>query len=327
MFAVRMSWNLPSVVALLVAAAWIAPAWTPSQAAADDAFELEPRNADWFLVFNAIGARGRPDQIEFREHGLRPLELIYPPQLWGIPAGTPLEERPQALPRENRVRAAARYADRGGQLVCLDIEHWDLRHASDEQFEANLEKLTTVVDWMRDAAPGLRLGYYRLVPQRLNDAPRDPNDPDVVAWQEHNARLTALAEKVDVVFPSLYTIHDNPEDWRAYARANLSEARRYGKQVYVFLWPHFHPMAARRSGRDIARKPIPGDFWRAQLEFCREYADGVVIWSSWHEPWDEEAAWWQETKDFMETLAEQRREIPTWPRFEHEHEHENDDEG
>ena len=43
------------------------------------------------------------------------------------------------------------------------------------------------------------------------------------------------------------------------------------------------------------------DFWRRQLEVCREHADGLVLWGGFKQLWDEEADWWVATKSFLGT--------------------------
>jgi hypothetical protein len=45
----------------------------------------------------------------------------------------------------------------------------------------------------------------------------------------------------------------------------------------------------------LVGKNIPTDFWATQLRFCRENADGVVLWGGYQRQWNEDAAWWQTT--------------------------------
>jgi len=67
--------------------------------------------------------------------------------------------------------------------------------------------------------------------------------------------------------------------------------------VYVFLWPEYHIGNIWLRGKNI-----PGRFWRHELEFCRERADGIVIWGGWQKQWDADAPWWKETQDFLRQL-------------------------
>jgi hypothetical protein len=105
--------------------------------------------------------------------------------------------------------------------------------------------------------------------------------------------------------PSLYTFYDSPHDrsdWVRWARMTLTEARRYGKPVYPFLWPQFH-----ESDPKVAGKPVPGDYWQMELETVHPLADGIILWGGWSNgrqtPWDEQTEWWQVTKRFAASLA------------------------
>ena len=116
-------------------------------------------------------------------------------------------------------------------------------------------------------------------------------------WIKGNERLNELADHVDAVFPSLYTFYNNPAGWEKYAIENLKEARKSGKPVYAFLWPTYHNSSAELNGTHI-----DGLFWRKQLDICKQYVDGVVIWGGWQVKWDPQFEWWKETIKFMESL-------------------------
>ena len=66
----------------------------------------------------------------------------------------------------------------------------------------------------------------------------------------------------------------------------------------MFLWPRYE----ENKPTDVTGQYMPADFWRLQLETCRQYADGIVIWGGWQEQWDENAPWWVETKKFLQGL-------------------------
>src|SRR5262249_4133499 len=107
-------------------------------------------------------------------------------------------------------------------------------------------------------------------------------------------------------FPSLYTYYPDQAGWVAYAKANLSEARRLapGKPVYCFLWPQYHDSST------LAYQFLPVDYWKLQLQTCRQYADGIVIlgcvgkdgkMNGWL-TWDDNAPWWQATIQFVASI-------------------------
>jgi hypothetical protein len=74
------------------------------------------------------------------------------------------------------------------------------------------------------------------------------------------------------------------------------------KPVYVFLWPEYHDSNAALRGTQIDAK-----YWRTQLETARKFADGIVIWGGYDllknrpRKWNEEDAWWKETRNFLAT--------------------------
>jgi hypothetical protein len=242
-----------------------------------------------FLVFDGIRLKNKPDLTPY---GLKPISVLYHNALWP-------NQPPGDLPNHARLRVLAKDMWRRGHLVCVDIEHWPLFNQPDEVRQSSIEKLTSVVDTLHTNAPGLRIGFYGVLPQREYWAPVG-NDPDrLERWKQHNQRMQVLADHVDVVFPTLYTLYDDREGWVTYAEANLQEARRYGKQVYVFLWPWYHG-----SNGDLNGQMLPADFWRMQLDTCRKYADGVVIWADPYKEWDPDAAWWEQTKQFIEKQAQ-----------------------
>lgn len=265
----------------LLAADQGAPPDTDDAPAADD----RP-----FLVFDAMLYKDSPDMAA---HGLPRLTIVYAQNLWP-------EKVQSELPPRNLVRTVARRMHRLGNLICIDIEHWPLFDADNQLRQDNLAKYQRVADWFHAARPGLRLGYYAVLPPRHYQALAQDYTPGVERWRAQTRALEPLAPHVDVVFPSLYTLSDDPEQWQRFARASLEEARRYGKQVYPFLWPHFH------DASDRAGELIPANFWQMQLETCRQYADGVVIWGGYQRDWNDDAPWWHTTRAFLKDLDAKR---------------------
>ncbi|MFC1608411.1 hypothetical protein ACFL47_10630, partial [Candidatus Latescibacterota bacterium] len=62
---------------------------------------------------------------------------------------------------------------------------------------------------------------------------------------------------------------------------------RYGKPVYPFIWPEYHPSNSQRTGTDVT-----GPYWRRQL-----------VWGGWQRDWEDDAPWWIATKEFLAELA------------------------
>jgi hypothetical protein len=182
-------------------------------------------------------------------------------------------------------------------VVFLDYELWPLNPSSPGELSKNIDMLNRVLAVAHEALPNATFGYYGLLPCRDYWSVVGGDPAKFRAWQTCNAALDRIGEHVDFIFPSIYTFYNDQNGWDKFAAAQLEAARRYHKSVYAFLWPEFHVSNAALRGKNI-----PAAFWRHQLEFCKAHADGIVIWGGWQEQWDEQAAWWLETKAFLTGL-------------------------
>ena len=181
--------------------------------------------------------------------------------------------------------------------VVIDIEIWDP--------VKEMDKLITVARTIREGirAKGgkSKIGYYLLLPERNWLAPVQNSSRRHANWKSVNGKLTRLAKEVDVLFPSLYTMYDTQSDWLKYAKANIAEARKYGKKVYPFIWPQIHDW-----NKTDGQKYMSASFWKTQLKTVHDLGDGVVIWGSmttkkgrrgW-DTWKSGMPWWKVTKEF-----------------------------
>ncbi len=256
-----------------------------------------------FRVYDSLLFKNRPDTT-----GVGMVKIYVTDREMFAPT-----DKARTLPDEQLTRALARKVDDLGQILCLDIENWELNRAkvSQEQFDENLRKMNQVVDWIRDERPNLKLGHYSFMPIRDYWLPQkmaaQPKDDGVQAaaksWRETNLLLKPLADKLDYTFPCLYTFYGDQKGWETYAKYNIEEARQYGKPVIPFIWPEYH------YGGDAKLKGqlIPGEQWAAQLAYLQKHADGVVIWGGWGRDWDEQSPWWGETKKFLKKLPRRSR--------------------
>ncbi|TNC52300.1 calcium-binding protein [Rubellimicrobium rubrum] len=160
-----------------------------------------------------------------------------------------------------------------GKIV-LDIECWHVGSdvpANDR--EASIDKYLTVLDAVKAAVPNAQVGFYGVAPIRdywaynLNDVAK------LIELEAANADLKRLADKVDIIFPSLYTFYNDPDGWSVYADAMMDAAERYGKPVVPFLWPRYHD-----SNSELGFLPIERDFFQAQLTQLARSTDTVAIW-------------------------------------------------
>jgi hypothetical protein len=239
-----------------------------------------------FMVFNGLLYKNQPD--------VSSLGMI---RIGGINPPASVNSHPSDAVDEAKVRAALQVAIGGPREVYLDYEMWPTLHVPAAEVSANIQKLKRVAQLAHDVAPLVKFGYYNVLPCWDYWGIVSNDQAKIKEWQECNVRMDEVAQYIDIVMPSLYTYYNNPQGWDIQAAALLKAARRYGKPVYAFLWPEFH-----LSNQLLKGKNLPGNFWRHELEFCKARADGIVIWGGWQEEWDDQAAWWIETKAFLAEL-------------------------
>jgi hypothetical protein len=196
------------------------------------------------------------------------------------------------------IKAAVEYLRRLTRNYYFDLEEWTVSGAPREVIDANIRKLVRTAEIARQSAPDMKFGFYDMAPRSTYWAVVLNKSDALAQWWSINRRSAVIAAKVDYLFPSLYTFYDDPSGWELAALATLKEARQYGKPVYPFLWPEFHDSNVKLAGTQV-----PRDFWRRQLEVCRQHADGLVLWGGFKRLWDEEAPWWVETKSFVKSLG------------------------
>jgi hypothetical protein len=250
-----------------------------------------------FPVFDALLFTNKPD---LRTEGLQPAAVVEPDR-WLLSG-----QSDDQIPDESSIRIGLHASGAASVMLVLDQEDWPVQ-GTNPVVGASVNKYLTLLSRVRYVGFQGPIGYYGAPPIRDYWRAIDlPNSQPYRAWQSENDLLQPLADVVDVFFPSIYTFYDDQDGWTRYAIANLSEARRLarGKPVYAFIWPQFH-----NSNKTLGLKLIPGKFWALQLQTVAQYADGVVIWGGWQLLWNEQAEWWQATRQFMRA----RPQICSWP--------------
>lgn len=153
--------------------------------------------------------------------------------------------------------------------------------------------------WARQNGYEGPLSFYAMIPERDYWRSISPvNGASYAQWQSENDALKPIVDKVEAIYPSLYTFYPDQDGWVIYAATNMSEGRRIApdKKMYPFLWPYYH---------DSTNAELPADYWLMELRTVRDNADGIVLWSGWdfhnNKPmqWDENSAWWQATLQFI----------------------------
>ena len=247
-----------------------------------------------FVVFDGTLYKDKPSLDAYH---VRSITVLYEARLFVA------NQSHAAMPSETIVRSLAYELRDSPEPVVLDIERWPLK-GDGLTVQSTVGKFLAVLSWVKSEAPGVPFGVYGTVP--VPDywrAIRDPTSAEFQSWQQDNDRLEGISDRVDALFPSIYTFYTDRQGWRTYAIAQIAEAKRKakGKPVYAFLWPQYH-----ESNRLLGLRPLDPDYWELQLNTVYQHADGVVIWGGWGangpDSWNEEAPWWQVTKRFMRQL-------------------------
>ena len=210
-----------------------------------------------------------------------------------------------ALPDKHKFCSVIRNVKSHYEWVVIDVEHWILnaRWKSQDPVRDNMEKYITIMNWARECRADLKFGLYATAPIIDHQyVLKDMSTTEYQFWKKQNLALKELVNVVDALFPSLYTVYDEPEIWDRLARRYISMAREIAgeKPIYPYIWPRYHQGNKNKKGQFVS-----GELWRFQLELVYELADGVVVWGGWrHGPmdWDENKEWWYETKDFISTV-------------------------
>lgn len=179
----------------------------------------------------------------------------------------------------------------------LDVERWPIETPDLEKRKDHIERLIDMLKRAKEARPDMQYGYYGTLPIRVYWPVTGFSNPALrSAWQKLNDQgVRALMPHVDALFPSLYHFDDDASRWESNTRMLLTEGRKFGKPMYCYLSPQFHP-----SNKQFAGKYLSRELWRSALKTCHELADGIVIWA--YAPkteWDPQAPWWQETLAFL----------------------------
>ena len=258
----------------------------------EDAVTAPPPAAKkpYFKFYRGFRYTGMPSS--FANCGISEfMRILYVEELFGGAA----KDVPNTAHLQNKVIPTLLKEDK--QYVVIDIEHWDPITEMDKLISV----IRTIKSGVRAAGnTKMKFGFYMLLPIRDFLAPvQKASQPDRWnKWMGQNEQMRRLAAEVDVVFPSLYTITENRDQWVTFAKANIAEARKYGKPVIPFVWPQYHDTMLGKG-----TEYLPIKFWELQLNTIYELSDGIAIWGSvkkgggW-DAWDAKKDWWGFTKNY-----------------------------
>jgi hypothetical protein len=257
-------------------------------ACASVAQSLPASASEGFVVYDALLHKGKPTSASLGMTWLPPVARIWRPG------------KDVSLVDVEGLRAALKLLPAAQREMFLDIEVWHLLRVPRAVRDATIAKLQQVVDVVKAERPSISFGFYAFPPVSVYWPLVIDGHEEHREWAEANDSLAGIASQVNMLFPSLYTFYDDLAGWKKAADRLLTAARRYGKPVYPFLWNEFHD-----SNEKLRDKELPPSMWRAQLEFCRERADGVVLWGGWQRYWSDGAGWWKIAREVLELRSGQ----------------------
>lgn len=237
-----------------------------------------------FSVVQALGYKG----LNLSKYGIRPLDIAWQGAV--LPPGS---DKPYDT---TTLRWNLASVHKGPIPTVLDVERWYLW--DNAAYKSNTGKVLNVLSAVRKARPDLQLGLFSLVPPSMYYPGVNLDDETLQRqWDTvTNNVMFDIVPHVDAVYPALYTYSADKDAWEKYALMQLQTARQFNKPVYCFLWPQYYSYGKRGPYLDRS-------FWRLQLDTCRQYADGIVLYDEPQgKPWNPNAAWWQETMSFMQAL-------------------------
>ncbi|MCQ8105926.1 hypothetical protein NP590_17595 [Methylomonas sp. SURF-2] len=244
-------------------------------------------------MFIHTGYKHAPD---FSKYGFSKSTIIYEQQIYGA------KESRDAINKQNLNRISAIVLTESSEFVILDIEHWfkNWGRKSNRQKMEVINRYSNTLYELRATLPGHKFGYYGVVPAWAHwDVIR--SEKQLKKWESENVLRKSIIESVDVVYPNLYTYHDNPEEWKVWATLILSKAREIakGREIIPFIWPNYHQSSLKYKK---GSRELPPSYWKMQMEFLKNNADGFVIWNGAlgsKGNWNDSMPWWVETKDFV----------------------------
>ena len=245
-------------------------------------------------MFDAMRFDGKPQDLS--GCGFKPIRMVYSGELW--------RDRDWDKPDLDFIeeKLIPKLQSEGADRVVLDVEHWE----ADE-----VDMPVSILEHIRKRLPGVRLGYYSLVPVRDYWAFQPGKEGRKIAYGQQTQKWQKLADAVDDLYPSLYVFYDDNDGWMRMADGVLAAGKAIGKPMYPFLWPQYHD-----QGKKKRLQLIDGDFWLQQLDKVKDSGcDGLVLWGSLapggrtpegkiaRMPWDPSSPWWLQTQAFAKSLG------------------------
>jgi len=228
-----------------------------------------------FRIYDGMLYKGKPS---LAGQGLLPIKVLYPKHLWSKNADRSVPDIPQIK------KVIQEIVQEGTERVVLDLEGWGVETS----------KYLAALNAAKSVGKFLDYGFYGQLPQRSHPyrIKRETN-----YWHEiqgRNAEMAQVAYHANTIYPSLYNLTVDGEEWEAMALRDILAARKYGREVIPFIMPQYHPNSA------APWRFLDYDKWVSQLSFLSQISEGVIIWSPPDPTWDNKSPWWDATKLFLQ---------------------------
>lgn len=252
-----------------------------------------------FYIYDALDAyQGKPADMSADKFSR--LSLLYEP--WILTD----EKEPDWDKVAYRIELAKQQNIR---TISTDIEHW----YSMKDPQAIKDGLTEIFDKFKEEIPGCLVGNYGVPVTDLNvlrysSTLKGKTEEEIQArWISDSRRRMPAAEACDVVFPSMYTMTDDIDQYEKDVKITADYIRENvpGKKIIAYLWPQFYNLHSEPV--DFYQRFMNGEQWSRVLEVCYDNFDGVVLWChgrdenniqvSWEDPRVQEI--YEATKKFM----------------------------
>lgn len=253
---------------------------------------LEDKNTGKrFIIFNALLYEQLQD---LKKYCIEPINVMYAWEFF--PRGP--KKNDFRMPEPTAIEKAIKKIKTKNEVTVIDIEHWPLAKVSSKVYLKSINNYLVTMNVLKNSLPNVPIGYYGVAPVIDFSRAKNIGSRGYGEWVKENSRMMDVAQSVDAFFPSLYTINSDQRSWLARAKASIDEAHRLGngKPVYPFIWPNFH----EQGGKYPPGTEVPADYWRTQLNFLRENADGFVLWGGYKQTFNSEMMWWKELMSFIE---------------------------
>ena len=236
-----------------------------------------------FLVFDGTYFTNKPD---LSSYGIQPLNLVYESTLFSADLSG------DAMPQTAAIQSVANACMTAQGITVLDVERWiGLPNAAGLYVQ--------LASSLKAACPGLKLGYYSVVPER--DYWRAITASTATHFSSGSRKTSNFSPlPTRSITCSLRCTHSTTirqAGWRTPRRILPKPAGWLTENLCT-------PFSGLTTTSPILYWEAhlsPPDFWRLELDTVRQLADGVVIWGGGGN-WDPNAPWWLVTQQFLVSL-------------------------